>query len=53
MITISTDTEYREALKEMDKIFQTNPLEGTVEWNYYYHLLDAIQEWEHINYPMK
>ena len=52
MITIHNDTEYREALKELDAIFHSNPPEGTVEHTYYYHLLDAIEEWEHTNYPM-
>lgn len=52
MITLHNDTDYEAALRELAVIFHTNPLEGTVEHTYYYHLVDAIEEWEHINHPM-
>jgi antitoxin component HigA of HigAB toxin-antitoxin module len=52
MFTIKNEEEYTTALKEMAVIFHTNPEEGTVEYNYYYNLVDAIEEYEHINYRM-
>lgn len=53
MITLHNEGQYRDALYELNKIFQDEPLEGSVEAQYFDHLVEAIIEWENINYPLE
>lgn len=55
MITIHNEGQYRDALLELSKIFQDEAGydENDVDSQYYNHLVEAIMEWEDINYPME
>lgn len=52
MITLHNEGQYRDALHELNTIFQDEPTLGSVEAQYFDHLVDAIIEWENINYPI-
>ncbi len=52
MIRINNEGQYRDALYELNKIFQDEPPEGSIEEEYFDHLVDAIIEWESIHYPL-
>lgn len=52
MITIHNEGQYRDALLELSKIFQDDT-SYDVDSQYYNHLVEAIMEWEDINYPME
>ena len=52
MITIHNEGQYRDALYALAKIFQDEPTPGSVEEQYFDHLVDVIIEWESIHYPI-
>lgn len=49
-MTIETETEYNTALKELDKLIFSTP--DTKEYERMEELLDAVEKFEKIYYPM-
>ncbi|MBD3376235.1 transcriptional regulator [candidate division KSB1 bacterium] len=51
--TITTDTEYRQALKRADKLIDVDPEPGTPQADELEQLVDLIVRWEDEHYPLE
>jgi hypothetical protein len=51
MITITTEHQYREAFQELNRIWDQP--EEVLDHERLDNLVDAIIEWENINYPLE